>query len=80
MSCPYCTFKSKYHDGKHWKHEYGCCGCISHENDYKTPLIAVWDENNPSRSLLLIEGVKYCPFCGGKIVLSDKERPDESAR
>lgn len=71
MSCEYCYMPTRYHDGKHWKQKYGDQGCITHSDDGK-PLIAVWNENEPARSLLLVRDITYCPFCGGQIEIVDR--------
>lgn len=72
MNCEYCYLRSKYHDGKHWEQEYGDCGCICNGNDGMTTHIAVWNKHEPAKSLMLIRDVKYCPFCGSRIMVADR--------
>lgn len=71
MNCEYCYLKSRHHDGKHWEQEYGDCGCICNDGDGATTDIAVWNKHEPASSIMLIRDVKYCPFCGSRIMVAD---------
>lgn len=72
MNCEYCYLRSSHHDGKHWEQEYSDCGCICNDGDEPgITHIAVWNKHNPVNSLLLIRNVKYCPFCGSRILVDD---------
>lgn len=72
MNCEYCYLRSQFHDGKHWEQEYGDCGCICNGDDGMTTHIVVWNKHGGARSLTLIRNVKYCPFCGSRIMVADR--------
>lgn len=77
MSCEYCYLRSRHHDGEHWEQESGDCGCICNASDGINTHIAIWNEYKPADSLLLIRNVKYCPFCGSRILVADRIKEGE---